>query len=151
MECSTTDNQKQDIRNNIMKSYYKTTRTIEHPSFPEGYKQECFTPRFVEDLYNMDIISDYTKHLEPRDDDHKKSPHILIEISTDQYNKLKSIENDVNEKYFEMGGDNVNGWNNVSQMVLDIFEKGYREEVQYGDYREKQYEEKEEATNEERL
>ena len=129
-----------------MKNYYRTTRTLS-----DGYIMECFTPRFVEDLENMDIISPYTKEVEPSDGEYKNSPHILINISTDQYNKLKSIENDVNEKYFEMGGDNENGWNDVSQMVLDIFEKGYREEVQYEDYRKKQYEEIENEIEREHL
>jgi hypothetical protein len=127
-----------------MKNYYRTTRTLS-----DGRTLKCFTPRFVKDLENMDIISSYTKEVEPSDGEYKNSPHILINISTDQYNKLKSIENDVNEKYFEMGGNNEYGWNDVSQMVLDIFEKGYREEVQYGDYREKQYEEVENEIKEE--
>ena len=127
-----------------MKSYYRTTTTIEHPSFPDGYKTECFSQRFVDDLHNMDIITHYTKDEEPRDDEYKNSPHVLINISQEHYNKLKSIETDVNKKYFEMGGDNENGWNGVSQMVLELFEKGFENEVHNEDYTEKQYREVEE-------
>ena len=60
-----------------MKSYYRTTTTIEHPSFPDGYKTECFSQRFVDDLHNMDIISHYTKDEEPRDDEYKKFRKML--------------------------------------------------------------------------
>ena len=125
-----------------MKSYYRTTTTIEHPSFPDGYKTECFSQRFVDDLHNMDIITHYTKDEDPRDDEYKNSPHVLINISQEHYDKLKSIETDVNKKYFDMSGKN--DWTGVSQMVFELFEKGFENEVHNEDYTEKQYREVEE-------
>ena len=97
----------------------------------DGIPLKCFTQRFIQDLENMDITSSYTKNVEPSGEV-KNSPHILIEISTDQFNTLKSITNDVNEKYIEMGGDNYNGYTEISTIVQDLFEKGF----EYEDIRE---------------
>ena len=121
-----------------MKSYYKKTK------MKDGIPLKCFTQRFIQDLENMDIISSYTEDVEPSGE-YKNSPHVLIEISTDHFNKLKSISNDVNEKYIEMGGDNHNGWTDVSSLVQDLFEIGF----EYEDIREKQYEMIEESVKEE--
>ena len=100
-----------------MKHYYRDTTITD--SIPLNH----FTERYVEDLRNMDITSTYTPDVEPSGE-YKNSPHVLIEISTDHFNKLKSISNDVNEKYIEMGGDNHNGWTDVSSLVQDLFEIG---------------------------
>ena len=123
-----------------MKSYYRTKRML------GGVPCGCFTQRFIQDLENMDITSLYTENVEPSGyGNNKCSPQILIEISTDQFNTLKSITNDLNEKYFEMGGDNHNGWTDVSSLVQDLFEIGF----EYEDIREKQYEMIEESVKEE--
>ena len=82
-----------------MKSYYRTKRML------GGVPCGCFTQRFIQDLENMDITSRYSKNVEPSGEGKdKSSPHILIELSTDQFNTLKSITKEVNEKYIEMGG-----------------------------------------------
>ena len=125
-----------------MKSYYRKTRML------GGVPIECFTQRFIQDLENMDITSSYTKNVEPSGEV-KNSPHILIEISTDQFNTLKSITNDVNEKYIEMGGDNYNGYTDISSIVQDLFEKGFEYEVEFEDIREKHFERIEENIKEE--
>ena len=121
-----------------MKSYYRKTRML------GGVPIECFTQRFIQDLENMDITSSYTKNVEPSGEV-KNSPHILIEISTDQFNTLKSITNDVNEKYIEMGGDNYNGYTDISSIVQDLFEKGF----EYEDIREQYFEDIENDIKEE--
>ena len=126
-----------------MKNYYRTTRTLS-----DGRTLKCFTPRFVEDLENMDIISSYTKEVEPSDDEYKNSPHVLINISQEHYDKLKSIETDVNKKYFDMSGNN--DWTGVSEMVLELFENGFENEVHNEDYREKKYREVEEEIEDEK-
>ena len=64
-----------------------------------------------------------------------------IEITPDQFYILKSITNDVNEKYFEMGGDNYTGWINLPRLVQEIFEKGFELSVEYEDIREKHFRE----------
>ena len=103
-----------------MKSYYRTKRML------GGVPCGCFTQRFIQDLENMDITSQYTGNVEPSGEGKNKcSPHILIELSTDQFNTLKSITRDVNEKYFEMDGDNKDGYISLSTMVEEIFEKGF--------------------------
>ena len=127
-----------------MKSYYQKTK------MEDGIPLKCFTQRFIQDLENMDITSRYSKNVEPSGEGKdKSSPHILIEISTDQFNTLKSITKDTNEKYFEMGGDNYNGWTSIPSLVQDLFEKGFENEVEYEDFRENQYEMMEESVKEE--
>ena len=121
-----------------MKSYYQKTK------MEDGIPLKCFTQRFIQDLENMDITSSYTKNVEPSGEV-KNSPHILIEISTDQFNSLKSITNDLNEKYFEMGGDNYNGYTDISSIVQDLFEKGF----EYEDIREQYFEDIENDIKEE--
>ena len=121
-----------------MKSYYRKTRML------GGVPIECFTQWFIQDLENMDVTSSYTKNVEPSGEV-KNSPHILIEISTDQFNTLKSITKDVNEKYLEMGGDNYNGYTDLSSIVQDLFEKGF----EYEDIREQYFEDIENDIKEE--
>ena len=65
----------------------------------------------------------------------------IIEMSPDQFYILKSITNDVNEKYFEMGGDNYTGWINLPRLVQEIFDKGFELSVEYEDIREKHFRE----------
>ena len=113
----------------------------------DGFPVKCFTQRYIQDLENMDITSRYTKNVEPITEKEEKefgevrnSPHILIEISQDQFNTLKSITKDTNEKYFEMGGDNYNGWTSIPSLVKDLFETGFEYEVECEDIRRKHFE-----------
>ena len=123
-----------------MKSYYRTKRML------GGVPCGCFTQRFIQDLENMDITSQYTENVEPSGyGNNKCSPQILIEISTDQFNTLKLITKEVNEKYFEMGGDNYNGYTDLSSIVQDLFEKGF----EYEDIREQYFEDIENEIKEE--
>ena len=129
-----------------MKSYYQKTK------MEDGIPLKCFTQRFIQDLENMDITSRYTKNVEPITEKEEKefgevrnSPHILIEISQDQFNTLKSITKDTNEKYFEMGGDNYNGYIELSTIVEDLFNKGF----EYEDIREQYFEDIENDIKEE--
>ena len=133
-----------------MKSYYKKTK------MKDGIPLKCFTQRFIQDLENKDITSRYTKNVEPITEKEEKefgevrnSPHILIEISQDQFNTLKSITKDTNEKYFEMGGDNYNGWASIPSLVKDLFEKGFEYEVECQDITRKHFEDIENRIKEE--
>ena len=113
-----------------MKSYYRTTR------MEDGIPLKCFTQRYIQDLENMDITSRYSKNVEPSGEGKdKSSPHILIELSTDQFNTLKSITKEVNEKYFEMGG-NYNRFTELYVIVQDLFEKGLED---YGEVIREEY------------
>ena len=49
---------------------------------------------------------------------------IKIEISNEHFDYIQSISEEVNEKYFEMGGDNRNGYMNMTTILTDIL---YRE------------------------
>ena len=101
-----------------MKHYYRDTTIT--GSIPLNH----FTERYVEDLRNMDITSTYTPDVEPSGEGRNKtSPHILLSISTSNLNYLKSIADDVNEKYFEMGGDNLNGYMNMTDILRDILDR----------------------------
>ena len=123
-----------------MKSYYRKIR------MDDGFPLKCFTQRYIQDLENMDITSRYTDDVEPSGEGKdKSSPHILIEISKDQFNTLKTITKDTNEKYFEMGGDNYNGYIELSTIVEDLFNKGF----EYEDIREQYFEDIENEIKEE--
>ena len=124
-----------------MKHYYRDTTITD--SIPLNH----FTERYVEDLRNMDITSTYTPDVEPSGEGRNKtSPHILLSISTSNLNYLKSIADDVNEKYFEMGGDNSNGYMDLTVILDDIIER----ELQDPDIKERFFEMIEEEMHEER-
>ena len=127
-----------------MKSYYQKTK------MEDGIPLKCFTQRYIQDLENMDITSRYTDDVEPSGEGKdKSSPHILIEISKDQFNTLKTITKDTNKKYFEMGGDNYNGWTSIPSLVKDLFEKGFEYEVECQDITRKHFEDIENEIKEE--
>jgi len=48
---------------------------------------------------------------------------IKIEISDEHFNYIQSISEEVNEKYFEMGGDNHNGYMNMTDILRDILDR----------------------------
>ena len=101
-----------------MKHYYRDTTIT--GSIPRNH----FTERYVEDLRNMDITSTYTPDVEPSGEGRNKtSPHILLSISTSNLNYLKSIADDVNEKYFEMGGKDTRGWMSFTNLLEDIIDR----------------------------
>ena len=71
----------------------------------------------------------------------------MIELDEEHFDKIKSIQDVVNDKYFEMGGDNYNGY----MRLTDILEKILERELEDPDIEEKYMEEMEEEIREERV
>ena len=47
---------------------------------------------------------------------------IKIEISDEHFNYIQSISEEGNENYFEMGGDNYNGYVKMTDILEDILD-----------------------------
>ena len=47
---------------------------------------------------------------------------IEIEISDEHFDYIQSISEEVNENYFEMGGDNYNGYVKMTDILEDILD-----------------------------
>lgn len=129
-----------------MKSHFRTT--TEETFLGKTFEVDRYTEKYVQNLEDMDITSSFTPDVEPSGEGRNKtSPHVLIELDEDHFVKIKSIQDDVNQKYFEMGGDNSNGY----LRLTDILEKILERELEDPDIEEKYMEEMEEEIREERV